>query len=212
MRRPGLAAFVTLLLGAAGVAGAWLLRERAARERVTEQRAVVEAVRRVAALATIEMQVSNWRLRRDTKPLFGFLPVRCEKTIGVFYRGKVAAGFDLAPASGGGLVVDASPTERRARVRLPAPRLLYTDVPAPEIVVADGSVCNALKPEDYTQLHAEARAAVEREAIAAGALSQAEGQARRLVTELLAPFGYEVTVEIGATGPAPGAELGAEAR
>ncbi len=163
----------------------------------TEQQShtVVEAVRRVTRLATVEMSLSNWQLRRDAKDLFGFIPITCEKTIAVFYRGKVAAGFDLdAPGA-----IALSITERQVRVHLPAPRILTTDVPPPELVVADGSICNPVDFEDYTRLHAEARAALQRDAAASGVLTRAEVHARQLITEIVRPFGLEARVTIDST-------------
>ncbi len=159
---------------------------------------MVEAVRRVAKLSTVEAEISNWQLRRETKDLFGFIPLPCQKTIAVFYRGKVAAGFDLE--GGAGLVVQTAPGRREVEVRLPPPRLLYTDVPPPELVVADGSLCNRITAEDYARLHRDARTAVEREALAKGLLARADAHARALLEEVVRPLGY--TLVISRTGPA----------
>jgi hypothetical protein len=162
-----------------------------------ESHTLIEAVKKVARLTTVEMNVSSFELRKDQKNLFGLLPIKCEKTVAIFYRGKVAAGFDLddktsltvstagASASGGG---------RRLLVELPAPRLLYTDAPAPEVIVADGSLCNQLEASDYQSLHAEARVAVERQALAGGILKRAEDQARELIRAVALPLGFEVEV------------------
>jgi hypothetical protein len=74
-------------------------------------------------------------------------------------------------------------------------------------VVADGSICNRLEPEDYRRLHDEARAAVEREALKQGLLRQAEEHARELVRAVTRPFGYEVEIHIiGPTLTASGSE------
>src|SRR5436190_7832072 len=110
-----------LALGAVAAGG--ILWQRA-RERAQqrESQTVVEALHRVARLSTIEMTVSDWRLRRDEKALFGFLPWPCRKTVAMFYRGKVAAGFDLS--AGRGLTVQVEPGTRRLSVRLPPARLL----------------------------------------------------------------------------------------
>lgn len=180
-------------LVAAGV-GFTVVRWQAERELRRRSHTFAEAVRRVTKLATVEMDVSNWQLRSDSKQLLGFLPFRCEKTVAVFYRGKVAAGFDVAPQTAAGLRVNVDQTNRKVRIELPPARILYTDVPAPDLVVADGSICNKLTPEDYTRLHTEARAAVEREAVNAGVLTRAETHARELLTEVARPLGYEVQV------------------
>jgi hypothetical protein len=102
----------------------------------------------------------------------------------------VAAGFDFDAAGGAALTVD--PVRRQVAVRLPAPRLLYIDVPPPELVVADGSVCNQVTAEDYGQLSREARRAIEDQAVASGILGRAEEHARSLLTEMARPLGYQV--------------------
>lgn len=162
-----------------------------------QSHSLAEAVRRVTKLATVEVNVSNWQLRTDSKELFGFLPFRCEKTVAVFYKGKVAAGFELAPETAVGLQIRVAHATRKVHVQLPAPRILYTDVPPPELVVADGSICNSLTPEDYKRLHIEARTAVESDAIKAGLLGRAESHARALLTEVARPLGYDVELLVG---------------
>lgn len=203
MRR-GIAVVAALGLGA--VAGGALVAWRAHDQRRAEREShtVVEAVRRVTRLATVESTVSNWQLRRDSHDLFGFLPVRCEKTLAVFYRGKVAAGFDLTAAGSLGVEIERGPA-RRVRVRLPPARLLYTDVPPPELVVADGSICNRVRPEDVTRLHGDAREAVQRDALAGGLLARAEAHARELVQEIVRPLGYEADVAVASAAVADSA-------
>jgi hypothetical protein len=109
----------------------------------------------------------------------------------------VAAGFDLDQPGSLQISFATTPTQRKVLVHLPPPRILYVDAPAPELVVADGSVCNRLEPADYQKLHNEARAAVEREARAQGVLKQAEAHARELVQAVARPLGYEVEVTSG---------------
>lgn len=197
MRKRRLALGFLVALAAFGVAAVvlWLR----AREMMVarESHTVAEAIRRVTKIATVEMSLSNWQLRRDEKELFGFIPVRCRKTVAVFYRGKVAAGFDLAPAGALDIAVSADPNRKRVEVRLPPARLLYTDVPAPELVVADGSLCNRVTPDDYSRLHTDARQAIEREAIAADILGRAEAHARTLLGEVVRPLGYELDLHVG---------------
>lgn len=171
------------------------------RKRETASATAIEAVRRVTKLATVEMQLSNWHLRRDAKDLFGFIPIKCEKTVAVFYRGTVAAGFDLTAAGTLVASVDAR-SPRTVNVRLPAPRVLYTDVPAPELVVADGSLCNRVGPDDYSRMHTEVRSAIERDAVTGGVLIRAEKHARELVDAVVRPLGFDAVVTVG-DGPAP---------
>jgi hypothetical protein len=188
------------LILAAGVgAGAaalllWQHDQEARRDR--ESHTVTEAMRRVTRLATVEMTVSDWRLREDEKALFGILPLTCSKTVAVFYRGTVAAGFDLD--SGTTLNVDA--THHKIAVQLPAPKLLYIDAPAPDLVVADGSLCNEVTSEDYRRLARESRQAIERQALASGILEKAKTHARTLLTEVARPLGYELEATFAAPG------------
>jgi hypothetical protein len=195
-RGGGRGAVLGVLVALAAAAGGVLIwrqaRERAASQ---ESQTVVEALHRVARLSTIEMTVSDWRLRRDEKALFGFLPWPCRKTVAMFYRGKVAAGFDLSAR--GGLTVQVEPGTRRLSVRLPPARLLYVDLPPPEMVVADGSVCNQVTAEDYSRLSREARQAIEQQAVGGGVLARAEAHARDLLAEVARPLGYDLQVSFG---------------
>jgi hypothetical protein len=178
------------------VAGSQLLRRLEGRRLERESHSMVEAVRKVARLSTVEMNVSTYELRRDAKNLFGFLPIRCEKTVAVFFRGKVAAGFDLTPQGALAVSVTSAGSRRRLVVDLPPPQLLYTDAPAPEVLVADGSICNRLEAADYQKLNTEARTALQKQAIDAGILGQAERHARELVNSIAAPFGFETEVRV----------------
>jgi hypothetical protein len=172
------------------------LRERLADHRVErESHTLIEAVKKVAKLTTVEMNVSSFELRKDAKNLFGLLPIKCEKTVAIYYKGKVAAGFDLDDKTNLTVTVTAPPSGRRLLVELPAAKLLYVDAPAPEIIVADGSVCNRLEASDYQRMTAEAREAVERQALAGGILKKAEDQARELIRAVAQPLGYEVDVK-----------------
>lgn len=155
---------------------------------------VVDAVRKVARLTTVEMNVSSFQSRRDSKNLLGFIPIRCEKMVAVSYRGRVAAGFDLQDGRALTVTTSVTPNGRRLRVELPPPRLLYTDAPAPEVIIADGSFCNRFEPEDYDKLHADARAAMEAEALSKGILAQAEQHARELLTAVGTALGYQVEI------------------
>src|SRR5882757_8442911 len=157
---------ISAILALGAVTGGLFLWHRAhERAEQRESQTAVEALQRVARLSTVEMTVSDWRLKRDERALFGFLPWPCRKTVAVFYRGKVAAGFDLTGTAGQSLAISIEAGTRHLAVRLPSARLLYVDVPPPELVVADGSVCNQVTPDDYVRLAAEARQAIERQAL-----------------------------------------------
>jgi hypothetical protein len=200
MRRAAIWAAAGLaVLGAAGAVAYQRYQRRKSQEAGAT---AIEAVRRVTKLATVEMQLSNWHLRTDAKELLGFIPIKCEKTVAVFYRGTVAAGFDLTAADALAVSVDPARGPRTVNVHLPSPRILYTDVPAPELVVADGSICNRVGPDDYSRMHTEVRSAIDREAIAGGVLARAEKHARELVDAVVRPLGFQAVVTVGPAGPA----------
>ena len=140
------------------------------------------------------MNVSSFQLRRDSKNLLGFIPIKCEKTVAILYRGRVAAGFDLKDPAAVSVTVTNAPDGRKVLVELPAPQLLYTDAPPPHVVVADGSICNQWGPADYEKLHAEARTAAETEALQKGILGRAEQHARELVQAIGGSLGYATEV------------------
>jgi hypothetical protein len=196
MRKAAVILSMLALCAALVAVGVVALRRLEGQRVERESHSVVEAVRKVARLATVEANVSSWQLRREARNLFGIFPIKCEKTIAIFYRGKVAAGFDFDQPDSLNVAFSRSETDRRVVIRMPPPRILYTDAPAPELVVADGSICNRLEPSDYQRLHNEARAAVEREAIKQGILHQADAHARELVRAVTRPFGYEAEIQI----------------
>ncbi|HEY0709208.1 MAG TPA: DUF4230 domain-containing protein [Polyangia bacterium] len=198
---PVLAGLAGLIIVAAGLTTYLVWRKLQGHQLERESHAVIEAVHKVARLTTVEMNVSSFQRRRDSKNLLGFIPIRCEKTVAVFYRGRVAAGFDLQEQSEMTVTTSVTPRGRTLAVELPAPRLLYTDAPAPEVVVADGSVCNRFEPADYEKLHADARGAMESEALAKGILTQAESHARELLTSVGSALGYRVEVTIARAKP-----------
>jgi hypothetical protein len=195
MRRKALILSAAALFAGLGVSLFFYLRTLRDRRVEQEGATVVEAVRQVARLTTVEMNVSSFQLRRDSKNLLGFIPIKCEKTVAIIYRGKVAAGFDLEERDALAVSVIRSPAGRKVVVELPPPQLLYTDAPPPHVVVADGSVCNQFEPEDYEKLHADARAAAQAEALQKGILAKAEQHARDLVQAVAGSLGYEVEVK-----------------
>ncbi len=194
MRKAFAAAFLVLLLAAA--ATVWTLRQNAQEQSYKQSATVVEAVKRVMKLSTVEMTISDWRLRKDSKQLWGFIPIACEKTVAVFFRGTVSAGFDLGDAQATSIDIKTDAATRRVRVSLPPARLLYTDVPAPELVVTDGSLCNPVSGQDYARLHEDARKAVQEMALSQGILQKAEAQAKAILSEVVRPLGYELDLQV----------------
>jgi hypothetical protein len=190
------------LLATLGVSSFFYVRDLRARRVEREGHTVVEAVRQVARLTTVEMEVSSFQLRRDSRNLLGFIPIKCERTVAIIFRGKVAAGFDLEDKAALTIEVVNAPAGRKVMVELPQPQLLYTDAPPPHVVVADGSVCNQWDPSDYEKLTAEARSAAQAEALQKGILAKAEQHARELVQAVAGSLGFAVEVRTRPATPA----------
>jgi len=186
--------FLLLVGGLIGVLVMMLLRQNG-RHTNTESHAVVEGVRRILHVSTVEMQISDYQVRRDSKDLWGFLPITCEKTVVAFYRGKISAGFSLDDHAWA-YAVDADEQRHVLRVKLPPAQIMSVDVKPPELFLANGSVCNGIEPADYQRLHEDARRAAERAAIGNGILIRAEAHARQILTELAKPLGWQLELTV----------------
>ena len=123
MRPPsrGVAAgFLAALLIGAGLWAAYRAGRRAGPER-SSSAPVVQAMRAIAQLATVEIQVSDVVRYEDVKTI---LLIDFPKSATLRLRGRVLGGFDLASPEFG-VAPDAE--ARSVRVRLPRPRLLTID-------------------------------------------------------------------------------------
>lgn len=189
LTRTTLAAFVagvTLLL--AFVAGL-LLGRVTKRPAPSESSApVVEAVRKIARLATVEMQVADVVKYEEVKTLVVF-DVPKNATLRV--RGTVLGGFDL----GKGVDVVAEPSSKLIRVSLPAPEILSVDARIEWFDERSGWL-NPITPEDRTRWTTWARAALGRAAKDAGLHARASDHARELVRDTAAALGWKARVTI----------------
>src|SRR5271169_5286550 len=174
----GLIAAIAAVL-AVFAAGFFLGRWRTRREGVSSA-PVVQAVRRIARLATIEMEIADVVRYEEVKTVLVFdIP----KNATLRLRGKVMGGFDLAR----GLDVVA--------VRLPAPQILAVDDRLEWFDERSGWL-NPITPDDRTRWTQWARGALARAAKDAGILEKSAAHARDLFMEAAAAFGWtaEVTV------------------
>jgi hypothetical protein len=181
-----LVAGVTLLL--AFVAG--LVAGRVTRKPTpTESSApVVEAVKKIARLATVEMQVADVVKYQEVRTLVVF-DVPKNATLRV--RGTVLGGFDL----GKGFDVTAEPRSRVVRVSLPAPEILSVDAKIEWFDERSGWL-NPITPEDRTRWTTWARAALGRAAKDAGLHARATTHARELVVDTAAALGWKAQVSV----------------
>jgi len=159
-------------------------------------------VRRVCKLATVEVSLADYA--KKTVPKSVDLPFTKEPEAYLFYAGIVSAGFDICDAPAGIVVNHA---ERQVRITLPPPRILSIDIVRFETINESSGFLNAISPEDRNRWYGEARTALERGALAQGALDRAQIHAEELFEAFVARHGY--TLVIG-SGPAkrPSASAG----
>ncbi len=189
-----LAAFAAVL--AVFLAGFLTGRWRTRRDAVSSA-PVVQAVRRIARLATIEMEIADVVRYEEVKTVLVFdIP----KNATLRLRGKVMGGFDLAR----GFDVEADAVRRIVFVRLPAPQVLSVDDRLEWFDERSGWL-NPITPMDRTRWTQWARGSLARAAKDAGLLEKSSAHARDLFTDAASAFGWkaEVTVNGARIPPAP---------
>ena len=178
------------------VCGFLIGRGRARREAVSSA-PVVEAVRRIARLATIEMEIADVVRYEEVRTILVFdIP----KNATLRLRGKVTGGFDLAR----GFDVEADADRRLILVRLPAPQVLSVDDRLEWFDEHSGWL-NPITPSDRTHWTQWARGALARAAKDGGLFEKSAAHARDLFTDAASAFGWsaEVTVDGKAVPAAP---------
>lgn len=189
---------------AAGVVGAAvMLAQRARHETRAEELVIVEGIRKVCKLSTIEISLADYA--RRTVPKTIDLPFTHEPEAFLFYSGVVAAGFDVCdePAR-----IDVDHAARAVRVSLPAPRILSLDIKRFETINERSGFLNAIAPADRNGWFGDARASLTRAALAQDVLPRAEAHARELLTDFVSRWGYHLTLVVGGASPAGPAGAG----
>jgi hypothetical protein len=188
------AAAVLAVFAAGYLIGRWRTR----REGVSAA-PVVQAVRRIARLATVEMEIADVVRYEEVRTVLVFdIP----KNATLRLRGKVTGGFDL----GHGFDVTADAARNRIVVRLPAPQILSVDDRLEWFDERSGWL-NPITPADRTRWTSWARAALSRAAKDAGLNEKSAAHARDLFTDAAAAFGWtaDVTVNGARVPDAPAA-------
>src|SRR5262245_15378021 len=193
----GTTALVVSILGTGA-----LVAYRARREAHAEEVQILQGVRRVCKLATVEMSLADYA--KKTVPKAVDLPFTKEPQAFLFYAGIVSAGFDVCDEPS---EINVNHAERQVRITLPPPRILSIDIQRFETINEESGFLNAISPEDRNRWYTEARSALEHGALAQGALDRAQIHAEELFEAFVARHGY--TLVIG-SGPAkrPSANLG----
>ncbi|MEX0881061.1 MAG: DUF4230 domain-containing protein [Thermoanaerobaculia bacterium] len=151
---------------------------------------VVSAIRKIAHLATVEVQISDVLRFEEIK---SFLIFDFPKSATIRMRGKVIAGFDLSSPE---FQVQPDPGKRLLRVTLPAPRILALD-PRLEWFDEQSGLFNPITPQDRTRWMLWARGQLGRAAKDSGIEARAVEHARDLLTGAAAAFGWKVEVGSG---------------
>ena len=159
---------------------------------------LVTAMRRIAELATVEIQISDVVRYEEVK---SWLVFDFPKSATLRLRGKVLGGFDLQSPE---FAVSPDVARRAVAVRLPRPRILAVD-PRFEWFDESSGWLNPITVADRTRWLAWARGQLGRAAKDAGLEIQAAAHARDLLAGTASAFGWaaRVTVE-GVTMPPPG--------
>ena len=200
-RRPMVVGYVALIVAIFGTGA--LVAYRARREAHAEEMQIVQGVRRVCKLATVEVSLADYA--KKTVPKTVDLPFTKEPEAYLFYAGIVSAGFDICDAPAGIVVNHA---ERQVRITLPPPRILSIDISRFETINESSGFLNAIAPEDRNRWYGEARAALEHGALAAGALDRAQIHAEELFEAFVARHGYALVIGSGPPRRAGGSGIG----
>jgi len=198
MRRfvAGMAAAVIV---AVGLRTAYRAGRRAGPERASAA-PVVQAMRTIAQLATVEIQVSDVVRYEEIKTI---LLINFPKSATLRLRGRVLGGFDLASPE---FAVEADAGRRAVEVRLPRPRLLAIDPRFEWFDEKDGWI-NPITTEDRNRWMVWARGALGRAAKDSGLERRAAEHARQLLEGGAKALGWTAHVRIADEDrlPAPAA-------
>ena len=126
---------------AATLATGIIIAQRTRREIRSEELAIVQGVRKVCKLSTMEMSLADYA--KKTVPKTVDLPFTKEPTAYLFYSGIVSAGFDVCDSAAS---IDVIHAKREVRMVLPPPRILSVDVQRFETINEDSGFLNEIAP------------------------------------------------------------------
>jgi hypothetical protein len=188
--RRAMAIGTTLLVAAIFTTGA-MVAQRARREAHAEEMLILKGVRRVCKLATVELSLADYA--KKVVPKTVDLPFTKEPEAYLFYSGVVSAGFDLCDDAAS---VGVDHAAHKVTVNLPAPRILSVDMLRFETINESSSFLNAIAPEYRNHWFSEARASLEKGALAQGALDRAQIHARELFVSFVERHGYALVLTV----------------
>ncbi|HVZ89873.1 MAG TPA: DUF4230 domain-containing protein [Polyangia bacterium] len=181
----------TLSLIAAILITGGMVAQRTRREIRSEELEILQGVRKVCKLSTVELSLADYA--RKTVPKTIDLPFTKEPTAYLFYSGIVQAGFDVCDEP---TEINVNHAKREVRVSLPPARILSVDVLRFETINEDTGFLNEISPADRNRWYQEARAAIEKGARSAGALERAQAHARELFAGFVERHGYTLALAV----------------
>jgi hypothetical protein len=150
---------------------------------------VVTAVRKIARLATVQMEISDVLRVEEVRTILVF---DVPKNATLRLRGRVLGGFDLDK----GFDVSADESRKVVKVRLPAPQVLSVDDRLEWFDEKSGFL-NPITPDDRTRWTTWARASLAKSAKDAGLFDSAAHHARDLFSDAASAFGWTAEVTVG---------------
>jgi hypothetical protein len=180
---------------ALGAVGGLIGARRARRDAAAEEAVIVEGVRKVCKLATIEVTLADYA--RHTVPKTIDLPFTTEPEAFLFFSGVVSAGFDVCDQP---TRLDVDHRTHVVRLSLPPPRILSLDIKRFETINEHSGFLNAISPEDRSGWYQAARDSLTNAAIAQSILPRAESHARELLGDLVSRWGYMLELSVDARG------------
>ena len=180
-----------------GLAVFWGFNRSAEHETRAEATVLLEQVRNVAKLVTVEGDVSELYNSTDTRNVTMYLPLPArfsfQKKATVEVRGTVLVGYDLSK-----MRVDVDEATQTVRLgNLPQPGILAIDH---EMIYRnlEESWFNTFTAEDYSKLNQEAKERLRAEALKSRLLQEAEAQGNAILETirfLVEGAGYRLEVE-----------------
>lgn len=187
-------------LAVAGLVALVLWRQR--EERRQQDLQLVQGVRKVCKLATVEMSLADYS-RKSMRKKFDFpidLPFTGPSEALLFYAGVVSAGFDVCDEPFRVMVDHGA---RTVNVVLPPPRILSLDINRFEVINEHSSWLNAIEPADRNQWYQDAREGLKAGALKSGVLAKAQDHAQELFGGFVERWGYKLTLSQDGPAVAP---------
>jgi hypothetical protein len=172
-----------------------MVAQRTRRQIHSEELEILQGVRKVCKLSTVELTLADYA--KKTVPKTIDLPFTKEPVAYLFYSGIVSAGFDVCE---GPAEINVNHATRVVRISLPPARILSIDILRFETVNEESGFLNAIEPADRNHWYTEARAALERGALAGGALERAQAHARELFAGFVERHGYTLAFGVAEPG------------